>query len=154
MKSKRVLVVDDMSTMRRIVSAIVKEYGCTVSEASCGREAFESLQLSKYDLVISDWNMPNMTGGDLVAKVRQTPGMERTPVVMLTAECEKKRIEEMVKLGVNGYIIKPFKPETLVKVLDKLFKCDKNTALVCRSTTKGKSCQECKIWSASSSAEK
>ena len=80
--------------------------------------------------------------------------MERTPVVMLTAEAEKRRIEEMVKIGVNGYIVKPFKPETLVKALDKLFKCDKNIALVCRSTTKGKSCQECKIWSASSSAKK
>ena len=115
-----VLVVDDMVTMRRIVTAIIKGEGHAVSEASNGGEAVEMLRSNKFDLVISDWNMPKVTGGDMVKAIRSNPETCNIPVVMLTAECERTRIEEMAKMGINGYIIKPFKPETLIKVLNRI----------------------------------
>ena len=115
-----VLVVDDMVTMRRIVTAIIKGEGHAVSEASNGGEAVEMLRSNKFDLVISDWNMPKVTGGDMVRMIRSDPALKDTPVVMVTAEAERSRIVELAQIGVNGYIIKPFKPDTLVKVVSKI----------------------------------
>lgn len=117
-----VLVVDDMVVMRRIVAAIVKGEGHTVAEACNGGEAVEMLRSNKFDLVISDWNMPKVTGGDMVRAIRSDPALKDTPVVMVTAEAERSRIMELAQIGVNGYIVKPFKPETLVKVLKKVLK--------------------------------
>ena len=154
-KNMRILIVDDFSTMRRIVKNLLNDLGYTnTAEADDGSTALTALAQGSFDFVVTDWNMPGMTGIELLKNIRADANLSKLPVLMVTAEAKREQIIEAAQNGVNGYIIKPFKPETLVKVLDKLFKCDKNTALVCRSTTKGKSCQECKIWSASSSAKK
>jgi two-component system chemotaxis response regulator CheY len=115
-----ILLVDDMATIRRIVKAVLDGAGHVLDEAEDGLTAFRKLGDRKYDLVISDWNMPRGNGTDLVRAMKQTPAYASIPVVMLTAEAEKTRIQEMAALGVRGYVLKPFKPETLLKVVEKV----------------------------------
>jgi two-component system, chemotaxis family, chemotaxis protein CheY len=121
----RILVVDDMDTMRKIIKTQLTKLGYTeIVEADDGKNAVEAIKNaagsnSNFDLIISDWNMPNMTGLELLKAVRSTPEISKTPFLMVTAEAEQKNIIEAIKCGVNNYIVKPFTPDTLQEKIKK-----------------------------------
>ena len=119
----KVLVVDDFSTMRRIVKNTLRQIGFTnIEEAEDGQKAYDRLILEKFDFVVSDWNMPNMTGIDLLRKVRATPQIKDIPFLMVTAEAKQENIVEAIKAGVSNYIVKPFTVATLDEKVKKIFK--------------------------------
>lgn len=121
-KNSRILSVDDFSTMRRIVKNILRQLGYTnVDEAENGAAALSTLKEKKYDLVISDWNMPVMTGIELLKNVRADPGLKATPFLMVTAEAEKSQVVEAIEAGVNSYILKPFTAKLLEEKLQAMF---------------------------------
>jgi two-component system chemotaxis response regulator CheY len=116
------LVVDDFSTMRRIVRNLLKELGYTnAEEAEDGAVALQKLQGGAYDFVISDWNMPNMDGLQLLQAVRADPALKHLPVLMITAEAKKENIIAAAQSGASGYIVKPFTAGTLNDKLVKIF---------------------------------
>ena len=116
------LVVDDFSTMRRIVRNLLKELGYTnADEAEDGAVALQKLQGGVYDFVISDWNMPNMDGLQLLQAVRADPTLKHLPVLMITAEAKKENIIAAAQSGASGYIVKPFTAGTLNDKLVKIF---------------------------------
>ena len=116
------LVVDDFSTMRRIVRNLLKELGFTnVQEAEDGVDALNKLRGEKFDFVVSDWNMPNMTGIDLLRNIRGDAGLKHLPVLMVTAEAKKENIIEAAQAGASGYVVKPFTAATLDEKLKKIF---------------------------------
>jgi two-component system chemotaxis response regulator CheY len=118
----KVLVVDDFATMRRIVKNILKQIGFTnIIEAEDGKSALKMLQSDKFDLIMCDWNMPEMPGIELLGKVRADEQLKGIPFVMVTAEAQKENIIEAVKAGVNSYIVKPFTAEIVEQKLKKLF---------------------------------
>ena len=120
--SIKILVVDDFSTMRRIVKNILKQLGFSnMSEADDGATAWEELQKNSYDLIISDWNMPKMSGLDLLKKVRADDSLKAVPFLMVTAEAQKQNVVEAVKEGVTNYIVKPFTAEAVSDKLEKIF---------------------------------
>ena len=113
-KDLSILVVDDFATMRRIVKSQLNELGYTnVDEADDGATALPLLQTGKYQFLITDWNMPTMSGLDLLKNVRANPSLKHIPVMMITAEAKKDNIIEAAKAGVNGYIVKPFNSKAL-----------------------------------------
>jgi len=117
------LVVDDFSTMRRIVRNLLKELGFTnVDEAEDGVAALAKLKGGSFDFVISDWNMPNMTGIELLRAVRSDPALAGLPVLMITAEAKKENIIEAAQAKANGYIVKPFTAAVLDEKLGKILK--------------------------------
>ncbi|TVR01659.1 MAG: response regulator [Desulfovibrionales bacterium] len=121
-KNMRVLVVDDFSTMRRIIKNILRQLGFTnIVEADDGTTAWEVLNKERIDFVISDWNMPKMTGIDLLRKVRASEEYADVPFLMVTAEGLQENIIEAVQAKVSNYIVKPFTPETLGQKIDKIF---------------------------------
>ncbi len=121
-KSMRVLVVDDFSTMRRIIKNILRQLGFTnIVEADDGTTAWEVLNKEQIDFVISDWNMPKMTGIELLRKVRASEEYADVPFLMVTAEGLQENIIEAVQAKVSNYIVKPFTPETLGQKIDKIF---------------------------------
>lgn len=116
------LVVDDFSTMRRIVRNLLKELGYTnVDEAEDGVVALQKLQGGGFDFVVSDWNMPNMDGLTLLQTVRADPALKALPVLMITAEAKKENIIAAAQAGASGYIVKPFTAATLNEKLTKIF---------------------------------
>ena len=116
------LVVDDFSTMRRIVRNLLKELGFTnVDEAEDGAVAWQKLQGGGFDFVVSDWNMPNMDGLTLLQTIRADAGLKGLPVLMITAEAKKENIVEAAQNGASGYIVKPFTAATLEEKLNKIF---------------------------------
>ena len=118
----RVLVVDDFSTMRRIVKNILRQLGFTnMVEADDGTTAWEILNKDKIDFIVSDWNMPQMTGIELLRKVRANEEFCDIPFLMVTAEAQQENIIEAVQAKVSDYIVKPFTPETLKQKIDKIF---------------------------------
>jgi two-component system chemotaxis response regulator CheY len=118
----KVLVVDDFATMRRIVKNILTQLGFkNVIEADDGTTALDVLKAEKIDLIISDWNMPKMTGLDLLKAVRADSSMANTPFIMITAEAQQDNIILAVKAKVSQYIVKPFTAETLAEKLQKIF---------------------------------
>lgn len=119
----RVLIVDDMMTMRKIVAKACKDIGFTdITEAADGQKAWEIMQTSQFGLVISDWNMPNCTGIDLLKRVRADGRNKGIPFILLTAESESHQVAEAVKAGVDNYIVKPFTPDLLQKKLEETYK--------------------------------
>jgi two-component system, chemotaxis family, chemotaxis protein CheY len=124
------LVVDDFSTMRRIVRNLLKELGYTnVDEAEDGVIALSKLKGGGFEFVVSDWNMPNMDGLTLLQHIRATPELAALPVLMVTAEAKKENIIAAAQAGANGYIVKPFTAITLEEKLAKIFeKLEKVTA--------------------------
>ena len=113
-KNLRFLVVDDFSTMRRILRNLLKELGFTnVDEAEDGQVALHKLRSQPYEFVVSDWNMPNMTGNEALKAIRANPKTAAVPVIMVTSESEKTRILEAVQAGATNYIVKPFTPDVL-----------------------------------------
>ena len=118
----RVLVVDDFSTMRRIVKNILRQLGFNdIVEADDGTTAWEILNKDKIDFIVSDWNMPKMTGIDLLRKVRASEEFADIPFLMVTAEAQQENIIEAVQAKVSNYIVKPFTPETMKQKIDKIF---------------------------------
>ncbi|QOY63323.1 chemotaxis response regulator CheY [Lysobacter sp. H21R4] len=121
-KNIRILIVDDFSTMRRIVKNLLNDLGFTnTTEADDGTTALVELNKASFDLVITDWNMPGMPGIDLLRAIRANPTMAKTPVLMVTAEAKREQIIEAAQAGVNGYVIKPFTAATLGDKLGKVF---------------------------------
>jgi two-component system chemotaxis response regulator CheY len=119
----RVLIVDDMGTMRRVVGNYLRELGfSTIVEAAHGEEAWERMQDSGFDLVISDWTMPMMTGIELLKKVRAKEETKKTPFILLTVEADKTNIAEALKYHVDGYLMKPVSFGTISKKLIDVFK--------------------------------
>ena len=118
----RVLVVDDFSTMRRIVKNILRQIGFNnVVEADDGTTAWDVLNRDKIDFIISDWNMPHMTGIDLLRKVRGSEEFADLPFLMVTAEAQQENIIEAVQAKVSNYIVKPFTAEVMKQKIDKIF---------------------------------
>jgi two-component system chemotaxis response regulator CheY len=118
----RFLVVDDFSTMRRIVRNLLKELGYTnVDEAEDGALGLAKLRSEKFDFVISDWNMPNMDGLEMLKSIRADPALAKLPVLMVTAEAKKENIIAAAQAGASGYVVKPFTAATLDEKLAKIF---------------------------------
>lgn len=120
----KILVVDDFSTMRRIVRNLLVELGFSnplIQEADDGEGAIAMLRSQSFDLVVTDWNMPNMTGIDLLRAIRAEASLKGLPVLMVTAENNRDQIIAAAQAGVNGYIVKPFTAITLQEKLTKIF---------------------------------
>ena len=121
-KDMRVLVVDDFSTMRRIIKNILRQLGFSnIIEADDGTTAWEILNKDRIDFVISDWNMPKMPGIELLRKVRASEEFAAMPFLMVTAEAQQENIIEAVQAKVSNYIVKPFTAETLGQKIEKIF---------------------------------
>ena len=118
----RVLVVDDFSTMRRIIKNILRQLGFTnVVEADDGTTAWEVLNKDKIEFIVSDWNMPKMTGIELLRKVRGSEEFADIPFLMVTAEAQQENMIEAVQAKVSNYIVKPFTAETMKQKIEKIF---------------------------------
>lgn len=120
-----ILVVDDFPTMRRIVRNLLKEIGFNnnhMDEAEDGVDALIKLRSKKFDFVVTDWNMPNMQGIDLLRAIRADAALKTLPVLLVTAEAKRENILEAAQAGVNGYIVKPFTADTLQEKIDTIFK--------------------------------
>ena len=121
-KNMKILIVDDFSTMRRIIKNLLHELGFNnTAEADDGATALPMLQAGGFDFLITDWNMPNMTGIELLKAVRAEPALAGMPVLLVTAEAKREQIVEAAQAGVNGYIVKPFTAETLKEKINKIF---------------------------------
>lgn len=117
------LVVDDSPTMRRIVINALKTFGYSdVVEAGDGQEALDQLAKNKVDFVITDWNMPNMSGLDLTKAIRANDNTKSLPILMVTTRGLKQDIIEALKAKVNNYVVKPFTPQVLKEKLDAILK--------------------------------
>jgi len=117
----RFLIVDDFSTMRRIVRGLLKEMGCqNADEAEDGAVALQMLKSTKYDFVVSDINMPNMNGFELLKAIKSDDALRHLPVLMVTAEARKEDIVLAAQSGAAGYIVKPFTKATLEEKLQKI----------------------------------
>ncbi|MGB0958295.1 MAG: chemotaxis response regulator CheY [Litorivicinus sp.] len=128
-KDMRILVVDDFSTMRRIVKNLLRDLGFTNTvEADDGLTALPILKTGQIEFLVTDWNMPGMSGLDLLKKVRADENLKHIPVLMVTAEAKREQIIEAAQAGVNGYIIKPFTAQTLKEKIDKIFQRISETA--------------------------
>jgi two-component system, chemotaxis family, chemotaxis protein CheY len=123
-KEISILVVDDFPTMRKIVKTVLKQLGYSnITEAEDGAEGLGILKAnSGIQFVVSDWNMPNMTGIELLKEVRSNPKLKHLPFLMVTAEADKENIVEAVKSGVSNYIVKPFNAATMKEKIEKIFK--------------------------------
>ena len=122
-RNMKILVVDDFSTMRRIVKNILHQLGFSnIEEAEDGKVALNRLKGGGVEFVISDWNMPNMMGIDLLRQVRSDESLKKLPFLMVTAESQKENVIEAVQAGVSNYIVKPFTAETLEQKLELIFK--------------------------------
>jgi len=120
--SMPVLVVDDYSTMVRIIRNLLRQIGfADVDDARDGAAALEKLHARRYGLVISDWNMEPMTGFDLLRQVRADPGLGEIPFIMVTAESKTENVIAAKKAGVNNYIVKPFNAQTLKSKIEAVF---------------------------------
>jgi len=118
----KILVVDDFSTMRRIIKNLLRDLGFTnTQEADDGVTALPMLQSGNFDFLVTDWNMPGMTGLDLLKEVRKDANLVSLPVLMVTAESKREQIIEAAQAGVNGYVVKPFTAATLKEKIDKIF---------------------------------
>ncbi|EHJ94130.1 MULTISPECIES: chemotaxis response regulator CheY [Halomonadaceae] len=121
-KNMSFLVVDDFPTMRRIVRSLLKELGFTnVDEAEDGQDALNKLRAGKFEFVVSDWNMPNLDGLEMLKEIRQDDALKSLPVLMVTAEAKKENIIAAAQAGANGYVVKPFTAATLEEKLNKIF---------------------------------
>lgn len=121
-KNMKFLVVDDFSTMRRIIRNLLKELGfVNVEEAEDGVSALNKLASGRFEFVVTDWNMPNMSGLDLLKNIRKDPALTHLPVLMVTAEAKRENIIAAAQAGANGYIVKPFTASTLEEKLNKIF---------------------------------
>ena len=118
----KILVVDDFSTMRRIVKNVLKQLGFeNIDEAEDGAQALAKLKNGSYGFVVTDWNMPNMDGLDFFKAARAEPNLKELPFLMVTAEAEKEKVIMAIQAGVNNYIVKPFTAEVFKEKMDRIF---------------------------------
>ena len=118
----KILIVDDFSTMRRIVKNVLRQLGYkNIVEADDGATALPILKNDKIDFIVCDWNMPKMSGLDLLKTVRSDEALKSTPFLMVTAEAKKENIVLAVQAGVSNYIVKPFTAETMQEKMGKIF---------------------------------
>lgn len=124
----RILLVDDSKTMRNIQKAVLAQLGHTeIMEACDGQDALSKAPAFRPDLMLVDWNMPNMDGLTFVKAWRATN--KQTPIIMVTTEAEKARVIEAIKAGVNNYVVKPFTPDLLSqRIQETLAKCGAQAA--------------------------
>lgn len=121
-KNMKILIVDDFSTMRRIIKNLLRDLGYTnTQEADDGVTALPMLRNGEFDFLVTDWNMPGMTGIDLLKEVRSDAKLASLPVLMVTAEAKRDQIIEAAQAGVNGYVVKPFTAQVLKEKIDKIF---------------------------------
>ena len=121
-KNMKILIVDDFSTMRRIIKNLLRDLGFNnTSEADDGNTALPMLQAGSFDFLVTDWNMPGMQGIDLLKAVRADAKLAKLPVLMVTAESKREQIVEAAQAGVSGYVVKPFTAITLKEKIDKIF---------------------------------
>lgn len=124
----KILVIDDMSTMRRLIKKMLTEMGFTnISEADDGATAWPMIEIAlkeneSFEFIISDWNMPLVSGIDLLRSIRATPGLQRLPFLMITAEGDQENVVTAVQAGVSNFILKPFTPEILKEKIESIFK--------------------------------
>ena len=122
-RNMSILVVDDFSTMRRIVKSALGTIGLTnVTEAENGTVALQKLKSGNFQFIVSDWNMPEMMGIDLLRAVRADEKLKKTHFLMITAEAQKDNIIEAAKAGVSNYLVKPFTADTLRQKIEAIFK--------------------------------
>lgn len=120
-KNMKILVVDDFLTMRRIIINLLRQLGFNnVTEAADGQQAWQRMQDGDIDLIVSDWNMPNMTGIEFLKHVRADEKFKKTPFIMVTAEGKKENVIAAVHAGVSNYIVKPFNAATLKEKMSKV----------------------------------
>jgi two-component system chemotaxis response regulator CheY len=118
----KILIVDDFSTMRRIIKNLLRDLGFTnTAEADDGSTALPMLQNGRFDFLITDWNMPGMSGIDLLKAVRADEQLKKMPILMVTAEAKRDQIIEAAQAGVNGYVVKPFTAAVLKEKIEKIF---------------------------------
>ena len=118
----KILIVDDFSTMRRIIKNLLRDLGFSnADEADDGNSALPMLQTGKYDFLVTDWNMPGMTGIELLQHVRSDDNLKSLPVLMVTAEAKRDQIVAAAQAGVNGYVVKPFTAAVLKEKIEKIF---------------------------------
>lgn len=128
-KNMKVLIVDDFSTMRRIIKNLMHDLGYSNTfEADDGTTALPMLRGGGFDFLITDWNMPGMQGIDLLKAVRADPQLANLPVLLVTAETRREQIVAAGEAGVSGYIVKPFTVQTLKEKIDKIFENISTTA--------------------------
>ena len=121
-KNLKILVVDDFPTMRRIIRNLLKDLGYeNVDEAEDGAMGLEKLRNGSFDFVVSDWNMPNLDGLEMLKQIRADAALSKLPVLMVTAEAKKENIIAAAQAGANGYVVKPFTAATLEEKLNKIF---------------------------------
>jgi len=121
-KTMKILIVDDFPTMRRIIKNLLKDLGFeNVDEAEDGAMGLEKLRNGNFDFVVSDWNMPNLDGLEMLKSIRADPNLSKLPVLMVTAEAKKENIIAAAQAGANGYVVKPFTAATLEEKLNKIF---------------------------------
>lgn len=118
----KILVVDDFPTMRRIVRSLLRELGFSnIEEAEDGQQGLAKLKEGGIELIVSDWNMPNMDGLEMLKQVRADAALKHIPVLMVTAEAKKENIIAAAQAGASGYVVKPFTAATLEEKLNKIF---------------------------------
>lgn len=121
-KDMKILIVDDFSTMRRIIKNLLRDLGFTnTHEADDGNSGLPLLKNGDFDFLITDWNMPGMTGIDLLKALRADEKTKSIPVLMVTAEAKRDQIVMAAEAGVNGYVVKPFTAQTLQEKIEKIF---------------------------------
>ncbi|MDP4546717.1 MAG: chemotaxis response regulator CheY [Marinobacter sp.] len=121
-KNMKILIVDDFSTMRRIIKNLLRDLGFTnTEEADDGNTALPMLKNGHYDFLVTDWNMPGMSGFDLLKAVRADENLKNLPVLMVTAEAKRDQIVAAAQAGVNGYVVKPFTAAVLKEKIEKIF---------------------------------
>ncbi len=121
MADLKILAIDDSPTMRRIILNTLKRAGYTdVIEATDGKDALAKMKVSSFNLVITDWNMPEMDGIELVTHIRKTDDLKSIPILMITTRSVQDDIVDAIKAGVNSYIVKPFTPDTLKEKINEV----------------------------------
>jgi len=121
-KNMKILIVDDFSTMRRIIKNLLRDLGFTnTAEADDGNSALPMLENGEFEFLITDWNMPGMTGIDLLKAVRSSEKLRTLPVLMVTAEAKRDQIIAAAQAGVSGYVVKPFTAAALQEKIEKIF---------------------------------
>lgn len=121
-KDIKILVVDDFSTMRRIIKNLLRDLGFqNITEADDGKTALPILKQGGIEFLVTDWNMPGMTGIELIGEVRKDPKLAHIPILMVTAEAKREQIIAAAQAGVNGYVVKPFTATVLKEKIEKIF---------------------------------
>lgn len=121
-KGMKILIVDDFSTMRRIIKNLLRDLGFTnTHEADDGNTALPLLKGGDFEFLVTDWNMPGMTGIELLKEIRADEKLASLPALMVTAEAKRDQIVEAAQAGVNGYVVKPFTAQVLKEKIDKIF---------------------------------